>query len=185
MSLEAVVLALSLTAQAAPAPSPEVRDQVRALLGNIDTRVPPETFRALGPGAEEALADFAREEQGSPLRRVHALEALAGLGGARAEAVHREVLARSTAPRAVRRAAVRGLGRLAGPRRAAAELSPVLEQDSDPVVRATAAEALAAHAPADACARIRARALVEPAPSRFHRALTTCDRASRAGSRRR
>jgi HEAT repeat protein len=94
------------------------------------------------------------------------------------------VLASDTAPRAVRRGAVRGLGRLAGPR-AAAALAPVLDRDRDPLVRAAAAEALAAEAPADACERIRARAQVETAPSRFRRALATCDRAARAEPPRR
>lgn len=185
MALAPLVVVLALAAASPPpaTPSPSVRDQVRALLGSIHGPVAPETFRALGPGAEEALADFARED-GFPSRRLRALDALAALGGDRAEAVHREVLASDTAPRAVRRGAVRGLGRLAGPR-AAAALAPVLDRDRDPLVRAAAAEALAAEAPADGCERIRARAQVETVPSRFRRALATCDRAARAEPPRR
>ena len=182
MALAPILVAVALAAAQDPGatPSPEVKEQVRALLGAIHGPVSPEAFRALGPGADEALAEVAREE-GFPSRRLRALEALAGLGGARAEAVHREVLASPTAPRAVRSGAARGLGQLAGPARAAAVLGPVLEQDRDPVVRAAAAEALAAAAPADACGRIRARAGAEAVPSRFARALTTCERADRAG----
>ncbi len=151
MALAPILVAVALAAAQDPGatPSPEVKEQVRALLGAIHGPVSPEAFRALGPGADEALAEVAREE-GFPSRRLRALEALAGLGGARAEAVHREVLA-----------------------------SP---KDRDPVVRAAAAEALAAAAPADACGRIRARAGAEAVPSRFARALTTCERADRAGA---
>ncbi len=179
----AVALALMLAAPAvdpAAEPPPDVREQVQALLGAIHGPVRTETFRALGPGAEEALLDFAREENGPPARRIRALEALAGLGGGRAEAAHRDVVASVSAPRAVRRTAVRGLGRLAGTARAPAELSPILQRDRDPLVRAAAAEALAAHAPADACARIRTQARSEELPARFQRALRLCDRAARS-----
>src|SRR4051812_21513527 len=68
------------------APPADVRARVRALLGAIHGPVSPETFRALGPGAEEALLEFARDGEGLPSRRIRALEALAGLGGAQAEA---------------------------------------------------------------------------------------------------
>jgi HEAT repeat protein len=170
----AVALALAAT-PAPPEPSPDVRDEVRALLGAIHGGVPPERFRALGPGAEEALLELARED-GPPLRRVRALEALAGLGGSRAEEVHRDVAASASAPRAVRRGAVRGLARLAGPARATPELAALLERDPDPTVRAAAAEALAAVAPAEACARIRSQARAEPAAGRFRRAMSLCDR---------
>jgi len=113
---------------------------------------------------------------------VRALEALAGLGGARAETVHREVLASPTAPPAVRRGAVRGLARLAGPTGAARVLGPVVEGDRDPGVRATAAEELARTAPAAGCGPIRARAKVDAEGARFRRALAECDRAERATS---
>src|SRR5512146_2145959 len=135
MLAPALVAFLVAGASPAAAPSPEVRREVRALLGSIHGPVSPGAFRAIGPGAEEALAEFARGTE-LPSRRIRALEALAGLGGPRAEAVHREVSASATAPGAVRRAAVRGLGRLLGPAAARAALAPVLEQDRDPGVRA-------------------------------------------------
>jgi HEAT repeat protein len=175
----AAALALVLAA-AGPgtAPTPEVKAQVADLLGAIHGPLPPETFRALGPGAEEALVEIARS-RAMPSRRVRALEALAGLGGPRAKAAHREVAA-SDAPAPVRRAAVRGLGHLAGPAGAARALAPYLEGDRDPAVRATAAETLAAEAPAAACGRIRARVRAESDAGRFRRALDTCARAEAA-----
>jgi len=196
MALAPVLLALALSAPRPPGPAPaapaapsapeaapssDVREQVSAYLGAIHEPVPPASFRALGPGAEDALADFARSDP-LPMRRVRALEALAGLGGARAETVHREVLASPTAPPAVRRGAVRGLARLAGPTGAARVLGPVVEGDRDPGVRATAAEELARTAPAAGCGPIRARAKVDAEGARFRRALAECDRAERATS---
>ncbi|HEX9243131.1 MAG TPA: HEAT repeat domain-containing protein [Anaeromyxobacter sp.] len=177
------VLALALVATSPPAaaPTPEVRARVRALLGSMHGPVPPEHFRAIGPGAEEALADFARAND-FPSRRIRALEALAGLGGARAEAVHREVAGDRGAPSPVRRGAIRGLGRVLAPGEAPGALGPFLEQDRDPGVRAAAAEALAERAPATGCARVQARARREPDPSRFGRALRTCERAGSASS---
>ena len=188
MALAPVLLALALSAPRPPAPAPaspatpspseaapsaDVREQVSAYLGAIHEPVPPASFRALGPGAEDALADFARSDP-LPLRRVRALEALAGLGGPRAVQVHREVLA-GPAPREVRRGAARGLGRLLGPG-APATLGPVLERDRDPAVRAAAAEALARAAPGEGCARVRARAKVDAEATRLRHALEECDR---------
>jgi HEAT repeat protein len=175
----AVALALSLGAAraGAAAPAPEVTSEVDALLGAIHGPVSPEAFRALGPGAEDALAAIARSGA-MPSKRIRALEALAGLGGPRAEETHRAVAA-SDAPASVRRGAVRGLGRLAGPGRAPGLLAPYLDGDRDPAVRAAAAEALAEAAPAQTCARVRARAQAEGGATRFGRALETCARAAR------
>jgi HEAT repeat protein len=183
MALASFVLALALAAAPAPdAPRADVRDRVRALLGAIHGPVSPDAFRALGPGAEEALVEFSQDGAAMPSERIRALEALAGLGGARAEGAHRDVARSTSAPRAVRRTAVRGLGQLAGAR-APAELSGFLEKDPDPTVRAAAAEALAAAAPAEACAKIRARARAEPVPARFQRALAGCDAAGETAPR--
>ena len=174
------LLALSLATAAPATPSPEVKARVEGLLGSIHGPVSPEAFRAAGPGAEEVLSEVARGG-GLPSRRIQALAALAGLGGANAEAVHREVAASVTAPSAVRRAAIRGLGRLLPPTAAQQALAPILERDGDPAVRAAAADALAAAAPVETCPRIRARARAEAEPARFARALKACDR-SRGGS---
>jgi HEAT repeat protein len=175
----ALALALAATGPAAsPSPSPEVREQVEDLLGTIHGPLAPEAFRAVGPGAEEALAEIARS-RAMPSRRIRALEALAGLGGPQAEAAHRDVAA-SAAPTPVRRAAIRGLGRLAGPGGATRALAPYLEGDRDPTVRAAAAEAIAEEAPAAGCGRIRARARAEGDTRRFRRALDACARGAAA-----
>ncbi len=106
MNLAPVLLAFALAAQArAPAsapPSDEVRARVRALLLPIDRPVSPEAVRAVGPGADEALAEIALSRD-FPARRARALEVLAALRSARADEVHRAAAAASE-PRSVRRA---------------------------------------------------------------------------------
>lgn len=189
MALAPVLLALALAAPRPPPPAPppasepvsaaEARDRVDAYLGAIHEPVPPAAFRALGPPGEDALVEFAAGDP-SPLRRIRALEALAALGGARAEETHREVLASAASPRAVRRGAVRGLGQLAGPAGATAALGPVMERDRDPAVRAAAAETLARVAPAEGCGRVRSRARIDPEGTRFRRALSDCGRSAKA-----
>lgn len=170
------LVALALAATPAPsAAEPSVREQVEGLLGVIHGPVPVDRLRALGPEALDVLADVA-VKPGLNIRRARALDALAALGGGRAEAAHRAVLDRPGQPRAVRRVAVRGLGQLAGRARAAATLSPYLDHDPDPAVRAAAAETLAAQDPG-ACGRVRARARAEQDASRFAAALRTCERA--------
>lgn len=174
----ALALSVASASEAGAAPSPETRARVEDLLGALHGPVSPEAFRALGPGAEEALAEIARS-QGMPSKRIRALEALASLGGARAGETHRAVAA-SRAPSAVRRGAVRGLGRLAGADGAPAVLAPYVERDGDPAVRAAAAEALAEAAPEAGCGTIRTRAQAERGRDRdrFGRALARCESTS-------
>ena len=173
----ATILVALFLAAAGPAPAPDLRARVSALLGAIHGPVPAESLRALGPGVEEVLADLALTDP-FPSRRIRALQALEGLGGARAEAVHRAIASDRAAPSAVRMHAVGGLGRLVPKADAPAALAPLLESDPDPRVRATAAEALARRAPDVGCARVRDRVLREDEPERFGRALAACDRTS-------
>jgi hypothetical protein len=183
MNLAPVLLAVALVAQdgapASPPPSDEVRARVRALLLPIDRPVSPGAIRAIGPGAEEALAEIALSRDFSA-RRARALEVLAALRSVRAEEVHRAASAAGE-PRSVRRAAVRGLAVLVPASRVAAELRPFVERDRDPGIRAAAAEALASAAPADGCAAVRAQAAKEggDGQARFRRALRSCSRARR------
>lgn len=176
----AVAAALSSGARAAdPAAggTDDARSRALALLGGIDRQVPAEAFRQLGPEGEAALEDIARSTE-LPLHRARALEALALVGSARAEPVHRTLATDRDAPRVVRRAAIRGLGRLVGAADAPRELRPFLSEDRDPAIRAAAAESLAAVAPRPSCGAIRAQALREDARDRvrFRRALAACER---------
>ncbi len=177
MNFAPAVLTIALLAQAgapAAAPSDEVRERVRALLLSIDRPISPAAIRAVGPGADEALAEIALSRD-FPVRRARALEALASLASPRAEEVHRSAAA-SGEPRTVRRAAVLGLASLVPADRAPEELRPFVERDRDPAIRAAAAEALARAAPAAGCAIVRAQAGREDATdrARFRRALSAC-----------
>jgi HEAT repeat protein len=178
----AILLAVLAVASPPPATaSPEVRANVSALLNGFDRPVSPGAFAQLGPEAEAALAEIALSNDFAP-RRARALEVLSVLKTPRAEEIHRTVAASTDAHWTVRRAAVLGLGRLLPAERAAPELGPFLERDPDPAVRAAAAEALAAHSPAQGCGAVRAQAAREATANaaRFRRAVVACERASGA-----
>jgi hypothetical protein len=157
--------------------SPEVREKVRAYLGAIDRPITPETWLALGPGAETVLAEVAASDD-FPSRRSLALEGLAAFGGPRAEALHRRLAVAGAAPAAVRRAAVRGLARVLPSDRLPEVLGPLLERDPDDTIRRTAAEALATRAPGLACGAVRAQARREGirGDALYARALGACAR---------
>jgi hypothetical protein len=161
----------------ADAVSADVRDKVTALLGAIDRPVRPSDWRAIGAAAEPVLAEVAASND-FPSRRARALEGLASLGGARAEALHRSLAADTTAPRAVRRSALRGLGRLLPAAETARALQPLLAADPDGAIRAGAADVLASRAPGQSCGAIRAQAAREGAQRAplFARALAACSR---------
>jgi HEAT repeat protein len=187
----ALALALALTAAppgrapADPAASgaaatlePEAREAaIRSYLGALDRPVTAEAWRALGPDAVPTLRAVAGDPRELPTRRTLALEGLAALGGAEAEAVHLAALRAPGTPRLVRHGAIRGLGALLPADRLAREVRPLLG-DRDPGARATAAEVLAAGSPARACAAIRAQAAHETglARARFSKALERCSR---------
>jgi HEAT repeat protein len=173
-----LTLALTLALAGPPALSPEAREAaIRGYLGAIDRPVSAEAWRALGPEAIPTLARVAEDPHELPSRRALALEGLAALGGDRAEAAHLAALHAPATPRLVRHGAIRGLGALLPPERLADEVRPLLS-DRDPAARATAAEVLAARAPARACDAIRAQAGREDGPvrTRFARALERCGR---------
>lgn len=179
MAIVSILLSAALlAAPAAPEPSAEeARARVRALLGAIDRPVSAEAFRRLGPAGEAALADVARSGD-FPAFRARALAALAALEAPAAPELHRQLAADGAAPPPVRRAAVRGLGRLLGGDAAAAALRPYLEGERDPSVRGAAALALARAAPTEGCAAIRRQAAREAGASRaaLRRALAACGR---------
>ncbi len=185
MTASALALALALVsatgaagAPAAGACDPAVRQKTLALLGAIDRPIRPETWRALGPCAEPVLAEVAAASDALPTRRALALEGLAAVGGTRAEALHRSLAADTHEPRAVRRAAIRGLGRLVARDELDATLRPLLERDPDRGVRAGAADVLARRSPAASCAAIRSQARREGTSGNalFARALAACER---------
>lgn len=159
----------------------QLRRQIDSMLGTIDTPVRDDRWLALGPAAVPILQQIAQDQGEFPSRRARALHGLAVIGGPEAEKTVLEV-ARSPGERfQVRSAALSGAGRLLPPDRLAAALRPVLEGAGQVQIRAAAAEVLARHAQEGGCAAMRAQVEREKGDDRafFHRALRTCDEATR------
>lgn len=167
--------ALPCVAGDGAAPGAAARAHACELLGAIDRPVPASAWRDLGPAADEVLAEIAGSADFA-VRRVRALEGLAARGGPVAERVHRALASEPGAAASVRRAAIRGLGRLLPPADLPAPLRPLLERDADVRVRAAAAETLARQAPAASCGWVRSRAAAAPSDAiSLERALSACD----------
>jgi len=179
MNAPLALLAATLLA-AANMSDAEVRAQAEALLGAIDRPIPEATWRALGPAAVPVLAEIAASESRMPSTRSAALAALAAADPTRAEPLARSVVDDEAAPLTVREAAVRMLGRVLAPAKLRSALAPVLRAARQAGLRSVAAETLARHAGADACAEVLDQISLEPGPGRpvFHRAAVLC-----AGSR--
>lgn len=168
-------------AASAPALSDaEVAQRVDAYLGSIDTPITADEWRGLGPQAVAPLAATATNPDALSTRRAKALGALSILGGARARQVVLDAARSEKEPFAVRASALRGAGRLLGPKALAKELKPVLQGAREAPLRATAAEVLAGRGGASGCAAVRAQAAREPGEVRgqFARALERCGQES-------
>ena len=166
-------------ARTAPTKDPsaaEVASRVRAYLGAIDTPIPAERWRALGPRAVAPLEAVVRDLDALPSRRAKAVEALSVLGGARAKHLVLETARSENEPFGVRASALRGASRLLAPADLVKQLRPVMEGAHDPTVRATAAEVLARHAARSSCQAVRAQAEREGSAVRgqFRPALVRC-----------
>jgi hypothetical protein len=161
----------------APAP-PNVRDEVRSLLGAIHDPVPAETWRELGPDAIPILLELATSPSELPFRRARAVEALSLVGGDDATATTLRLARETGGAWDVRASAVRGLGRLLPRERLVAELKPVLERDPHEDVRDVAATVLARKAGPSGCDAVRAQADKERRPGRapYAQALARCAR---------
>src|SRR5205823_5082894 len=105
----------------------DVRAQVQAFLGSIDTPIRPEHWRALGPKAVPILEELASSRENLPTRRARALEGLSHLGSPRASKLMVQLAQADDEAPIVRMSAMRSAGRLLGPHRLVAALKPVLE----------------------------------------------------------
>lgn len=178
----APLLAVALSASPC-LPRADGREALRAricgLAGAYDAPVPDRAWRDLGPGADALLAELARSPDDLEGRRARALEGLAARGGPLAERTHRSLAFSAEVPIAVRRGAIRGLGRLLPREELSRTLLPLLSPGGDPRLRASAAETLALHDPAGSCGIVRARAAADRSDAvRLESALQTCRAAS-------
>ncbi len=180
----ALLLAALLAAPSARAEptDEEVRAQIAAFLGSIDTPIRAEQWRALGPKAVPILQELAEDHDKLPTRRARALEGLSHVGHDREGKLMVAMAASESEPPVVRMSALRGAGRLLGPKRLVAGLRPILESSSDSHVRATAAEVMAHRNPKAGCASIADQVNKEPADRRlaFRHAMKACKLDSQA-----
>jgi len=165
--MTALLLALTL---ATPA---ELRAQIEALLGNIDTPVRAAQWQALGPEAAPALRAFALDASLLPSRRAKSIDALALLEDAASAAPIARLARDENEVFVVRLSALRAAARLTPRARVAAELLPVLRRSKDARLRGVAAELMATRA--GACDEVRAQAAAEEVAGRHWRAaLEAC-----------
>jgi HEAT repeat protein len=154
----------------------EVREQVEAYLGNIDTPISLERWRALGAQAAPILEEIANSASELPTRRARALEGLSAVGGPDVATRMFQIAQSEEEPPVVRISAIRGAGRLVNSRKLVPALRPLLEKSPDLHIRAIAAEVLARHAPKTACGLVRAQLGREPESRHgaYRRAMASC-----------
>ena len=154
----------------------QVRSQIDAFLGSIDTPIRQEQWKSLGARAAPVLEQIAQDHDKLPTRRARAVEGLSHVGGKGIPAFLTTLAKDEAEPSVVRMSALRGAGRLLGPHRLLAALGPVLTSAKDARVRAAAAEVLSRGAPSGGCAQIALQLAKETAEERpaFHRAAKSC-----------
>jgi hypothetical protein len=141
-------------------------------LGNIDTPMPAETWRSLGPRGAALLLEAVNDSHALPTRRARAIDGLAAMGWSTA-APQLGALANSESEhRAVRFAAVRGLHALAPDD--SVPLVGVLTRAQDARVRALAAEMLSRRTGGCESIAQQLRAETEETRAFFERARRQC-----------
>jgi hypothetical protein len=149
----------------------QIRDRIQAYLGAIDTRIPPEHWRALGPRGAAILEQVAQDPNQFPTRRAAAVAGLSAIGAASSGEVLLSLAKSEQSPLTVRLAAVGGAQDVIPSAQLATALKPVLEGARDPHVRGAAAEVLSRRG---ACALVRAQAQRETEKLRMQHALERC-----------
>jgi hypothetical protein len=173
----ALLLAALLAVPAAVERTDEqLRSTIEAYLGSIDTPITADHWKALGPRAALILEQLAKDHERLPTRRARSIEGLSFVGQKQHAKLMVSMAQSEDEPAVVRMSAMRGAGRMLGPHRLAAALTPVLESAKDAHVRASAAEVLAHRAPGAGCAAIAEQLQKEPAEKRlaFHRSIKAC-----------
>jgi HEAT repeat protein len=149
----------------------EVEQRVNALLGNIDTRVPADDFRSLGPRGRAALERIAQDPKVLPSRRTVAVAGLSAVGDPASSTVLLGLARSEDVPVAVRLSAVHSTPNVIPATQLTTVLKPVLQSAANPHVRRAAAEVLSRHG---GCALVRAQAQREDDRGRMQRALERC-----------
>ena len=128
--------------QSASLSDEEVKSQVGAYLGSIDTPISRESWRGLGPRGAAQLLSVVNDGRMLPTRRARALDGLAMMGWSEAAPTAFTVASSETENLAVRFSAVRAVSALLSEASGDAQLTSLLKTSKEPRVRAVAAEAL-------------------------------------------
>ena len=160
----------------------DLRGQIGAFLGSIDTPIPAAHWRGLGLRAAPILSALISDAAQFPTQRAKAIDGLSALRPASAPALFGKLASSEEEPLVVRLAALRGLGEVVPARRLPAALLPLLEGAKEPAVRAGAAEVLVARA--GACGSLHAQLARETEEVRgmFHRSVAGCAERAKAST---
>jgi hypothetical protein len=153
----------------------QIQKRVETLLGNIDSRLPAERWKELGPRAAAVLLPIIQNADELPSRRAAALQGLILAAPEEAAAPSARLAVDEKQPIAVRVSALRAVAATSPPKEAAQVASKVLATAHHPGVRGIAAEVVAASG-SEGCAQVKAQAEREDAAHKpaFRRALARC-----------
>ena len=168
---------------AAPRPVPvepqeltdaQVREQVQAYLGSIDTPIREDHWKSLGPRAAAILEEVIADPAQLPTTRAKAVDGLVAAAPARAAALVGRIARDEKEPVIVRVAALHGAGQVLPGQKTLTELRPVLRTAKSAGLRAEAAEVMSRKK--GGCLEIRDQVAREKEESRvaFRRALDRC-----------
>lgn len=162
-----------------PKPDPEmsdedVRSQMAAFLGTIDTPVPLSSWKSLGLRVEAPLLAIVRSADALPTRRAKAIDGLASIGTSHIDEL-RSIANNEEEVYVVRFAAVSGLGALLPENEMVSALTPLLTSAKDARVRSVAGLVMVSHSSAT-CPAVKAQIRSEDADTRGHfaRAMDAC-----------
>jgi hypothetical protein len=152
----------------------ELRAKIHAYLGAIDTPVPEDRWRALGPRAAAVLEPIATDANAMPSRRAKAIDGLVAAAPDRAARLVGKLARDDAQPMVVRVAALHGAAKVLSSARLMTELKPVMERAPEAGMRGEAAEVLSRAK--GGCEAVRAHAAREKGDDReaYRRALARC-----------
>jgi hypothetical protein len=151
----------------------EVQQRVDTLLGSIDTRIPADQWRALGPRGTALLERIAQDPKMLPSKRAAAVAGLSMIGSSSSSPVLLALARSEETPLTVRLGAVLGTASVVPASDLAAALQPILETATNGHVRSAAAEVLSRNG---GCSLVRAQAQREKDALRMQRALERCNK---------
>ena len=150
----------------------ELQQRIETLMGNIDSRIPEDQWRTLGPRGTALLERMAQDPTVLSSKRAQAIAGLSVIAAASSAPVLLRLATSEEAPLTVRLAAVHGTASVVPAARLGSALKPVLERARNGHVRSAAAEVLSRHG---GCSLVRAQAQREDDRVRMQRAHERCN----------